>query len=89
MSKILLIAALLTVGVGVRLKPMVADDSPSARAAASPVSFARRASRDRTRVVIFLAHWYALIRRVINLDTAFNWQPRAYLNPCRVPILAV
>jgi hypothetical protein len=48
MSKILLIAALLTVGVGVRLKPMVAGDSPSARAAASPVSFARRASRDRT-----------------------------------------
>jgi hypothetical protein len=49
MSKILLIAALLTVGVGVRLKPMVADDSPSARAAESPVSLARRASRDRTR----------------------------------------
>ena len=49
MSKILLIAALLTVGVGVRLKPIVADDSPSARAAASPVSLARWASRDRTR----------------------------------------
>jgi len=48
MSKILLIAALLTVGVGVRLKPMVADDSSSARAE-SPVSLARRASRDRTR----------------------------------------
>lgn len=47
MSKILLIAALLTVGVGVRLKPMVAYDSPSARAAAFPVSFAR-GSRDRT-----------------------------------------
>jgi hypothetical protein len=47
MSKILLIAVLLTVGVGVRLKPMVADDSPGARAAASPVSFVRRASRDR------------------------------------------
>jgi hypothetical protein len=49
MSKILLIAALLTVGVGVRLKPMVTDDSPGARAAASPVSLARRASLDRTR----------------------------------------
>ena len=49
MSKILLIAALLTVGVGVRLKPIVADDSHSARPAASPVSLARRASRDRTR----------------------------------------
>jgi hypothetical protein len=49
MSKILLIATLLTVGVGVRLKPMVADDSPGARAAESPVSFAIRASRDRTR----------------------------------------
>jgi hypothetical protein len=48
MSKILLIAALLTVGVGVRLKPMVADGSPSARAESS-VSLARRASRDRTR----------------------------------------
>jgi hypothetical protein len=49
MSKILLIAAVLTVGVSVRLKPMVADDSPSARAAESPVSLARQASRDRTR----------------------------------------
>jgi hypothetical protein len=49
MSKILMIAALLTVGVGVRLKPVVADDLPSARAAESAVSFARRASRDRTR----------------------------------------
>jgi hypothetical protein len=48
MSKILLIAALLTVGVGVRVKPVVADDSPRAREAASPVSFARWASRDRT-----------------------------------------
>jgi hypothetical protein len=49
MTKILLIAALLTVGVGVRLKPMVADGSHSARPAASAVSLARRASRDRTR----------------------------------------
>jgi hypothetical protein len=48
MSKILLIAALLTVGVGVRLKPMVAYDSPGARAAAFPASFARRTNRDRT-----------------------------------------
>jgi len=49
MSKILLIAALLTIGVGVRLKPMVADASPSARAAEPSVLLARRASRDRTR----------------------------------------
>jgi hypothetical protein len=49
MSKILLLTALLTVGVGVRLKPIVADDSPGARAAASPLSLARRASRDPTR----------------------------------------
>jgi hypothetical protein len=40
-------------------------------------------------VVIFLVLWYDLIHRVINLDTACNWQPRAYLNPCRVPIPAV
>jgi hypothetical protein len=75
MSKILLIATLLTVGVGVRLKPMVADDSPSARAAEPPVSFAIRASRDRTRRSYLLVHWYSLIHRVINLDTALNWQP--------------
>jgi hypothetical protein len=49
MSKILLLTAMLTVGVGLRLKPIAAEDSPSARAAAAPVSLARRASRDRTR----------------------------------------
>jgi len=49
MCKVVLIAALLTVGVGVRLKPMVRDDSPGARVAAAPVSLARRASRDPTR----------------------------------------
>ena len=49
MGKSLLIAALLTVGVGVRLKPMVAHDSPGVRAAESSVSLARPASRYRTR----------------------------------------
>ena len=47
MSKILLIAALLTVGVGVRLKPMVADDSAGARVAASPAGQSRPPSRVR------------------------------------------
>jgi hypothetical protein len=49
MCKVFLIAALLTVGVGVRLKPMATNNSPSARTAESPLSLARRASRDSTR----------------------------------------
>jgi hypothetical protein len=49
MSKIILIAALLTVSVGVRVKPLVADNSPSARAAQAPASLAGPANRDRTR----------------------------------------
>jgi len=49
MGKSLLIAALLTLGVGVRLKPIVAHDLPGAQAEESPVSLATRASRDRIR----------------------------------------
>lgn len=49
MSKMILIAALLTVGVGLRLKPMTAGDSPNARGPESQLSLAGRASRDRAR----------------------------------------
>jgi len=45
------------------------------------------ASSDRARVVVFLALWIALMRRVINLDPVSRWQSRVYLIRRRVRCL--